>query len=87
MAKSNAGISKNFQNQPAPAEVSIYMSNHGGSVSSNFQPDSNAPISKSAYITPNTNAVSKNFVEAEAAAAAASRAPKSQTLKVLQRPW
>jgi len=59
----------------------------GGPVSSSMQPEYGAPVSKNAYMPKDSAPVSKNFLEAERAAKAASRAPKSQTLKVLQRPW
>jgi hypothetical protein len=88
MGKSNLnGVSANFRNQPPEAPISSSMwQGSGGQSSMAYEPDANAPVSKSFARTGNAP-ISKNFAAAQAAAKSAHRPKSSATQSVLRKSW
>lgn len=83
----NAGLSKNLAYQPPGGISPMMWIGPGGQSPSMYEPAPNPPISKSAFIAPKTNAISKNFVEADKAARSANRQQGGQTHSVLRKGW
>jgi len=82
----NAGVSKNFSFEPAGGVSSMMNVGTGGISPNQNIADPNAAVSINIRAT-NSNSISKNFTEADAAAKAALRVKTDATHKVLRKPW